>query len=66
MLQSDLCDSSDVYIVVKGKITVTGAIIEIGKICLIFLVDLIDIMELQCSLSMKNQKKQLLNFQKML
>ena len=25
MLQSDLCDYSDAYIVVKGKITVTGA-----------------------------------------
>ena len=25
MLQSDLCDYSDAYIVVKGKITFTGA-----------------------------------------
>ena len=25
MLQSDLCDYSDAYIAVKGKITITGA-----------------------------------------
>ena len=32
MLRSDLCDYSDIYIVVKGRISVTGTIMLIKEI----------------------------------